>query len=594
MLGRLPAVLLLVVVACVGVDATVKVPIDSMNSIAGVRPVMRVSTLTLTPDTLALERGDTARVTCTPRNTHGTPLTNTCTWRSTDTAVAKVSTTLTQTMTVRAYKAGTSLVIGWVPKYSNLRDTTRVTVTDTVTPPTGCVSSATKGCPGDDLQAKIAALGAVTFTVGAGVHRHQTLVPKSGQTIQGEPGAILTGARVLTGWVQDGARWYVGGQTQQRGPAAVDPNNPRCETTSPRCDHAEDVWIDGVLLKHVSTLSGVASGTWFFDYAADRIYIGQNPAGKTVETNITEYAIHGSASNVTIRGLIIEKYANMAQTGAVGGTGAGSGWVIRNNEIRHNHGLAIRSGSGMQSLGNNIHHQGQMGIGGVGMALVDGDTLAYNNTDGFNPYWEAGGTKIVFTTGSVFRNIFTHHNHGHGLWSDISNVNHLYEKNLATDNDWSGIFYEVSYGAIIRNNVVKRNGIVHKPDYDAAGILVTTSPDVEVYGNTADTNWWGGIIAVNSDRGSGTQGVFELRNLHVHDNVIRQPSGLHIYAGVVGINAWNGIPQVFTSWNNRWTNNTYHTNLTAPFKSYNGTDLWSDTWTQWRAKGFDAGSTLSP
>ena len=36
------------------------------------------------------------------------------------------------------------------------------------------------------------------FTLKAGIHRHQTVVPKNGNTFIGEPGAIMSGARHLT------------------------------------------------------------------------------------------------------------------------------------------------------------------------------------------------------------------------------------------------------------------------------------------------------------------------------------------------------------------------------------------------------------
>ena len=77
--------------------------------------------------------------------------------------------------------------------------------------------------------------------------------------------------------------------------------------------------------------------------------------------------------------------------------------------------------------------------------VVEGNEIAYNNEAGFNPEWEAGGTKFWATTNLVVRNNHVHHNFGPGLWADNDNVGALYEGNIVEDNDWAGIFHEISY-----------------------------------------------------------------------------------------------------------------------------------------------------
>jgi hypothetical protein len=141
--------------------------------------------------------------------------------------------------------------------------------------------------PGQNIQNIVNSVpeGAV-IAIAAGIHRLHKITPKANQTFVGEPGAILSGATVLTGWVQDGSRWYVGGQTQE---GTVTPATMGgfkvCQTASPRCGYPEDVFMDNTLKKHVATLGEVAAGTWFFDYASDRIYVGDNPGGRLVETS---------------------------------------------------------------------------------------------------------------------------------------------------------------------------------------------------------------------------------------------------------------------------------------------------------------------
>lgn len=45
-----------------------------------------------------------------------------------------------------------------------------------------------------------------------------------------------------------------------------------------------------------------------------------------------------------------------------------------------------------------------------------------------------------------------HHNKGPGLWTDINNIDTTYERNTVHNNTSHGIFHEISYRAIIRNN----------------------------------------------------------------------------------------------------------------------------------------------
>ncbi|MFN2384611.1 MAG: nitrous oxide reductase family maturation protein NosD [Gemmatimonadota bacterium] len=247
--------------------------------------------------------------------------------------------------------------------------------------------------------------------------------------------------------------------------------------------------------------------------------------------NSTRHAFEGRARNVTIRGLVIEKYSNPAQEGAIHGGGhsaaeLSTGWLVENNEVRYNGGTGIRVGHRMRVAGNNVHHNEQMGIGGLGDDIVIEDNeIAWNNyRKAFDYGWEAGGTKFVKTRNLVVRNNHSHHNWGPGLWTDIDNINTTYEGNVVEDNADTGIFHEISYAAVIRNNVVRRNGFDKAAWAYGAGILIAHSPDVQVYGNTVENNY-NGIIGIQQDRGSGAYGPHTLANLYVHDNTVIQRVG---------------------------------------------------------------------
>ena len=472
---------------------------------------------------------------------------------------------------------------------SSSADSATTIVTDTtgdgIDPVLAAANTGTTIYPGQDIQAKVNSYpGGTTFTLKAGIHRLQHIEPKAGDIFVGEAGTILSGARRLTTFTRQNGYWVATGQTQQGGRLGRN-----CTPDAPRCTYPEQLFIDDVLLKHVASLGAVGPGEWYFDYAADKIYFVNDPTGKKVETSVIPQAFYGDQPNVTIRGLTIEKYANPSGRGVIGFVAAGTGWVVTDNTIRWNHGAGIKTNSGMRALRNNIHHQGQMGISGAGNnVLVEDNEIAYNNTAGFTMGWEAGATKFTRTDGLIVRGNYSHDNHGPGLWTDIDNINTLYENNRVEDNDWRGIFHEVSYKATIRNNVCRRNGSKLPANFplapvDGAGILISNSPNVEVYGNTVSGNK-NGIAALESDRGSGKYGVYDVVNLYVHDNTVTQFSGL---AGGAVQNV--GSNAVFSGQNNRYVHNTYDLGGDArPFRWMNA----DRTPVEWRGYGLDVTGTF--
>jgi hypothetical protein len=416
-----------------------------------------------------------------------------------------------------------------------------------------------------------------TFCLRAGVHRIRApLVPKNDQQFVGERGAILSGARVLS-LSKVGAYWVATGQTQESSPAGL------ClPTTYTGCQYAEDVFFDDRNLWQVTSLSELSPGEFFFDYGADTIYLANDPSGHVVETSVTPTSFDArTATGVEIRGLVVEKFANPAQTPALQ---LGFSWVAAGNEVRLNHGIGIASGSRSVVRGNYVHDQGQMGLAGyeASHALVVKNEVSYNNTEGFDAWWEAGGSKWVRTTHLTVRGNYVHDNEGNGLWTDIDNIDTLYEHNRVIGNTGVGIFHEISYHAVIRRNYVARNALSN--DWiDGAGILVADSPDVRVYGNIVFRNG-GGIGLKQSDRGSGEYGPYVVKNAYVHDNVITMCKGW------TGAAHTGDVDSSIYDRNNRFENNTYRIDARSSKRW-----IWEDserTWSEWKDYGNDLGGSL--
>lgn len=460
--------------------------------------------------------------------------------------------------------------------------------------------------PGTTIQNIVSAQPpGTTFLLKAGVHRNQVVTPKDGQIFIGETDAsgtlltTLSGANVLTNFTREGPLWVASNQIQQGQLLATD----ECMPDAPRCAHPNDLYLNNVPLRHVDSKSAVGAGKFFFDYAADKIYFADDPAGKTVETAVTPRAFEGSALNVSIKHLIVEKYATPSQHAAILSTGRG--WIVEDNILRLNHALGLDLSKHSEARRNKIYNNGQMGVGGGGEAddlatgiIFENNELYGNNYARYDASWEGGGLKFTFTDGAILRNNHSHHNNGWGLWTDIDNINTLYEGNLVEHNTDSGIAHEISHNAIIRNNVLRYNG-QNDPFYFGAQLLIQNSEDVEVYGNkiVVKPDHGHAISIISQNRGNSEigRGPYLGRNNYIHDNEITFEGEEGIVGTVCEAGSCGVSPSSFPFLGNRFERNIYHVSSLSSVHWLRDADTDNDyefTWPGWQALGYDAGSCI--
>lgn len=427
------------------------------------------------------------------------------------------------------------------------------------TPPSGAISVSA----GSSIQTAVnAASTGATFWLGAGVHRMQHVTPKDGQTFIGADGAIMNGSQLITSFTQENGKWVIGGQTQQGDRNGTGFPDEGAE----RAGYPETLFFDDVPLKPVDTLAEVTTGKFYFDYAADKIYIADNPSGHKVEAGKSEHAFNSTANGVTIENLIIEKYNAPAQYGAIHADG--SDWTVKDSEVRWNYGIGIYTKDDGQVINNHVHDNGQLGLGGNGdFMLIEGNEIEHNGYwSGIDPGWEAGGTKWAETDGLIVRGNHSHDNYGYGLWTDIDNINTLYENNLVENNLDGGIVHEISYAATIRDNVLIGNGT--NPDLNwlwGSAILLQNSQDVDVYDNQIDmTGGGGGISMVQQNRGTGAYGAWVTTDNDIHDNVTVGMTVDDGFAG--GVADYNQSAMLTTGGN------------TLDYNDYRVTNLADDHW----------------
>jgi nitrous oxidase accessory protein NosD len=400
--------------------------------------------------------------------------------------------------------------------------------------------------PGAPIQAALdTGASSATFCLQPGVHRLDApLVPRAGQRLIGTAGTVLNGARVVTGFARTAQGWAAG-VPLPRDP----PRRGRCESGHLGCQLSEAAFVDGRPLWRVTSLAGLRPGSFYEDYAAGVLWLADDPTGHTIEVATTKAAVSSSAPGVVVQGLVIEKFANDAQEGAV--AAHGPGWVIEDNEVRLNHACGIKF-SGAQVLGNSAHHNGQLGLcGGGRRSLVSGNDIAFNNLAQFDVGWEAGGAKFCRTSQLTIRRNRVHDNAGPGLWTDCDSTTTVYQDNVIMNNDGPGILHEISCDAVIRGNTIAGNGFKDPTGWvDGAGILISSSPDAEIDHNIVDRNY-NGISLRQDDRGGGIHCSRVVERVDVHDNQVTMGRGS------TGLSLTSGDTSWFTTRGNRFHGNHY-------------------------------------
>lgn len=190
---------------------------------------------------------------------------------------------------------------------------------------------------------------------------------------------------------------------------------------------------------------------------------------------------------------------------------------------------------------------------------------------------DEGGTKFLKANGMEVRGNYVHHNYGNGLWTDHENVNILYEDNIVEYNEGAGIFHEISWDAVIRNNTLKDNSAGDgRSLFYGAQIYLNNSKNTEIYGNYIEGPYHA-IGIFGSDRGTGLFGPFETKNVKVYNNEIHMWGQAR--TGAVG---WDYVTDPLSG--NEFYDNDYYTPDDGTYWRWG-----SDTvdWSGWQAFGND-------
>lgn len=425
-----------------------------------------------------------------------------------------------------------------------------------------------------------AAPAGTTFLLASGVHRAQSVSLRDGDTLVGEPGAVLDGSVVVEGFVADGDAWVASGRTEDPAPHGVMLEGWENEA------NPHDLFVDGVRQRHVLSRDDVGPGTYWLDYDNDQLVIGTDPTDVLVELAVVQVGITGPGTrDVTVRGVELRHYAVWAQEGAISATETHD-WTLVAVRTVDNHGAGVRLGSGTEVHGCWAEGNGQMGVigwhqeEGDRAMLVTGCHIEGNGVLGFDWTWEAGATKFIDTHGLVFRDNAVLDNTGPGIWFDTMNTDATIVGNEISGNAINGVFYELSSGALVEDNVITDNGA--DGGALAAGIFVANSPGVTVRNNTLSGNT-NEVVGVQSYHGDEIDIPRLVEDLQVTGNHITLTDGF------VGLSVTTDQTFLYEEGNNRFADNDYVLDGCDPCF------IWGDFLElgDWQAVGNDLESTFT-
>ena len=379
--------------------------------------------------------------------------------------------------------------------------------------------------------------GSTVRTPGNCVYRERVVINKP-LTLAGGRGAEIRGSNVWRNWRKSGNYWIKGGLPKF-------PASGQCKSGTKRCLWPAQVFLDGRPLLQVA--SRPAKGQFAVKTSARgrrHIMLADNPGGHTVEVSIRQQWVVGKADNVTISGFTMRNAANSRERGAL--TNADSDnpyyfhsyWTVKNNRLSNAAAaVVVLKGKHNKLIGNDIKRGGQLGVHlGGNYNLIQGNKIHNNNTEDFDPGWEAGGIKAAARVKglTVTRN-HIYDNRGVGAWCDIDCSGVSYTGNRIYNNAGAGILFEISQGANIAGNVVWNNGWHQAGRAWSAGIKVSNSRNVRVHGNVVAWNASGiSVISTNRDNARWNK----VYGIKIHNNDLLAKNGYSL--AWIQEDGWNG------------------------------------------------------
>ncbi len=339
-----------------------------------------------------------------------------------------------------------------------------------------------------------------TIVVRAGTYHESLQVPygKAGLIIEPAPDAVvwLDGSTPVNGWTEGaGTTWVHGGWSAQFDHSASftsGRDDGMVGSQNPMAAWADGVWLGGTELRQVGAESAVGPGTFYVDYAGQRLVLGSDPNGHEVRASDLAQAIKVSAPNVTLRGFGVRRYATaLPMLGTVRLEAAGN--LLRDMVVTDN----ATQGVSIRGAGNRLEHDTVTanGMTGVHANVADGLTirdsvLDDNNAQAFNQAPSAAGVKVTRSRHLTIVNDSFDGNGATGLWFDQCDVDFTVANN-SFQGDFIGVALELADTGIVANNVFRGGKY---------GLYVFDTGNVKVYNNSFADHPIGAVLMSQDQR----------------------------------------------------------------------------------------------
>ena len=247
-------------------------------------------------------------------------------------------------------------------------------------------------------------------------------------------------------------------------------------------------------------------------------------ANSNVEVSVRPYLVLGNnVANLTLRHINFKHATTSTKSRSAAVTLIGKNIKVDDIHISNVDSVGLEiTGSNVEVMNSSANYCGQLGIKARGKKFsFSNNETSWNNTRGFNKWWEAGGAKFVGQGGLQDSVVSGHRavaNNGDGIWFDWKNANNTIETSIVAYNKGFGIHYEASESARILDNFVFGNG--------QRGIYLPHSSGSIIAHNSIFMNGLEGIAIIDEGR-KDPLGSFDLRpkNNKIFGNLLAWNNG---------------------------------------------------------------------
>jgi parallel beta-helix repeat protein len=358
--------------------------------------------------------------------------------------------------------------------------------------------------------ATVKASSGKTIVMRQGTYNESVTVASSKRlTIQNYPheAVWLDGSIPVRNWTQSGSRWVSSGWRAEFGSSMGGGSGfkTRFIGSNPMAADPDQVFINGVALRQVSSASNVTAGTFAVNDSLDTITIGSSPSGNDVRASNLSQGLNLSADGSVVQGIGVRRYATPYELRSALRV-AGDGGTVRNVVVQDNAMIGLTVGGHAKVVDHvTSERNGMMGIGGnqVDGIVVKNSKFNTNNTELFKDAPVSGGIKFTATRTATVANTEAKSNHGSGIWFDASSYNMNIVNNVATNNSKHQIEIEVSSKAIVANNVATGG---------ETGIMLFDAANIKVFNNEVGGSRLFSIKLAQDERRQASSGFSEARD----------------------------------------------------------------------------------